>query len=89
MDVLPTFALYGTDKMSTERVAAAEEAWKHRLNHLFDEQPIPFRPQNGGDFPDRHVMADDVAPGVTGLLAHIADGQRSKAAGTEVVEPAE
>ena len=27
----------------------------------------------GGDFPDRHVMADHVAPGQAGILAHIDD----------------
>jgi NAD(P)H dehydrogenase (quinone) len=38
---------------------------------LFSDAPIPYRPQNGGDFPGRHVLADDVAPGVTGLRAHL------------------
>lgn len=84
MDVLPTFAVYGTGRISTQGVAEAETAWRLRLKRMFDDAPIPFRPQNGGDFPDGHVMADDVAPGQTGLLAHIADAVRGK-----IAEPAE
>jgi NAD(P)H dehydrogenase (quinone) len=73
-DVLPTFAVYGVGKTGTEGIAAAKSAWKSRLEHLFEEEPIPFRAQNGGDYPDGHVLAVDVAPGQSGLLAHIAEG---------------
>jgi NAD(P)H dehydrogenase (quinone) len=41
------------------------------MRTLFTDAPLPYRPQNGGDFPDRHVLADDVAPGITGLRAHL------------------
>jgi NAD(P)H dehydrogenase (quinone) len=41
------------------------------MRNLFTEAPLPFRTQNGGDFPDRHVLADDIAPGVTGVRAHL------------------
>jgi hypothetical protein len=40
-----------------------------RTRTLFCDAPMPFRPQNGGAYPDRHVLAADVAPGVTGLGA--------------------
>jgi len=73
MDVLPTFAVYGTGRITPEGVAAVEAAWRLRLEGLFEDAPIPFRRQNGGDFPDSHVMAGHVAVGQTGLLAHIAD----------------
>lgn len=73
MDVLPTFAVYGTGRIDADGVAAAEKAWKRRLSCLFQDSPIPFRRQNGGDFPDRHVMADHIAPDRTGMLAHIDD----------------
>jgi NAD(P)H dehydrogenase (quinone) len=72
-DVLPTFAVYGTGKISAEGIAAAKSAWKSRLEHLFEEDPIPFRTQNGGDYPGGHVLAMDVAAGQSGLLAHIAE----------------
>jgi len=73
MDVLPTFAVYGTGQITADGVAAAKESWRLRLERLFEDAPIPFRPQNGGDYPDRHVLAGDVAAGQSGLRAHIAD----------------
>lgn len=74
MDVLPTFAVYGTGQISAEGVEAARESWRLRLERLFEDAPIPFRPQNGGDYPDGHVLASDIATGQSGLVAHVADG---------------
>jgi NAD(P)H dehydrogenase (quinone) len=74
MDVLPTHAVYGAAHITTTaEVEAVKEAWRGRVKRLFVDAPIPFRPQNGGDYPDRHTLADDVAPGKTGLLAHVAE----------------
>ena len=73
MDVLPTYAVYGTGSLTTEGVAAANAAWRLRLERLFEEVPIPFRSQNSGDYPDRHVLGDNVAVGQSGLVAHVAD----------------
>jgi len=75
MDVLPTHAVYGTARITAEGVAAAKEIWRLRLERLFEDAPIPFRSQNGGDYPDRHVLTRHVAVGQSGLLAHIAEGQ--------------
>jgi NAD(P)H dehydrogenase (quinone) len=72
-EVLPTFAVYGTGSITAEGVAAAKAAWTQRLERLFEEAPIAYRPQNGGDYPDGHVLADHVVPARSGLLAHIAD----------------
>lgn len=73
MQVLPTFAVYDTGRINAEGVALAEAAWRARLERLFVDAPIAFRAQNGGDYPDRHVLADHVAPGQAGLVAHVAD----------------
>jgi NAD(P)H dehydrogenase (quinone) len=73
MEVLPTFAVYGSVRITAAGVHAAKAAWRSRVERLFEDAPIPFRPQNGGDYPDSHVLADHVANGQTGLLAHIAD----------------
>jgi NAD(P)H dehydrogenase (quinone) len=74
MDVLPTHAVYSAGHVSTaEEVEAIKAGWRARLAGLFTDAPIPFRVQNGGDFPDRHTMADDVAPGQTGIVAHVAE----------------
>jgi NAD(P)H dehydrogenase (quinone) len=73
MEVLRTHAIYGSVRISTSRLLAEKSAWQRRLVQLFDESPIPFRSQNGGDYPDGHVLAEHVASGQSGLLAHVAD----------------
>jgi len=73
MDVLPTHAVYGADRMTAADIDAAKMAWRSRLEHLFEEAPIPFRSQNGGDYPDRHILASDIAFGQTGLMVHIGE----------------
>jgi NAD(P)H dehydrogenase (quinone) len=70
--VLPTYAVHGTSHITAEGVAAAKDGLRQRLTHLFEEAPIAFRPQNGGDYPDHHGLADTVAPGTSGIRAHIA-----------------
>lgn len=75
MDVLPTHAVYGTGSITAAGVDEAKTAWRTRLKRLFDETPIPFRHQNGGDYPDGHVLANHVAMGKSGLMAHIAEEQ--------------
>jgi NAD(P)H dehydrogenase (quinone) len=72
-DVLPTFAAYGTVRMTEEHICATKDAWRSRIENLFAEAPIPFRSQNGGDYPDGHVLAGHVAVGQSGLPAHVAD----------------
>jgi NAD(P)H dehydrogenase (quinone) len=71
-DVLPTFAAYGASSATPESVAAARQAWHARLEGLFEEAPIPFRAQKGGDYTEDYQLKPHVAPGQTGLLAHIA-----------------
>ena len=74
MDVLPTHAVYSAGHVSTaEQVEAIKAAWRDRLAGLFTDAPIAFRSQNDGDFPDRHTMANHVAPSQTGIVAHFAD----------------
>lgn len=72
MQVLPTFAVYGAAAINAQGMAEAVAAWRGRVERLFNDEPIAFRPQNGGSYPDRHVLADHVAPGQTGLMVHIA-----------------
>ncbi len=72
MSVLKTHAVHGVGRMTPEDVAAVTAAWRQRLAGIFDEAPIAFRAQNGGDYPDGHVLDEAIAPGVTGFAAHIA-----------------
>lgn len=71
MAVLPTFAVYGTGRLDGAAVHAAKQELTQRLHGLWTDAPIPFRRQNGGDYPDRRTLAPDVAPGRTGIAAHI------------------
>jgi NAD(P)H dehydrogenase (quinone) len=74
MDVLPTHAVYGVGKISTqESVEVLKAEWRERVKGLFTDTPIRFRPQNGGDYPDLHVLADDIAPGRNGLSVHVSE----------------
>ncbi len=73
MEVLPTFAVYGAGHLTDAEFRLAEEALKKRLDGLFTDAPIPFRAQNSGDYPDRHQLATDVAPGRSGIVAHHAE----------------
>ncbi len=72
MQVLPTFAVYGAVQIDSERMRRIEAAWLQRLNGLFSDEPIPFRAQNGGDYPDQHTLGEHISPALTGLTAHIA-----------------
>lgn len=73
MEVLPTHAVYGTGRISAAEVETAKAVWRSRVERLFEDPPIPYRPQNGGDYPDRHMLATHVAVGQTGFACHIAD----------------
>lgn len=72
MQVLPTFGVYGAVRIDDQRMAEVAASWRKRVERLFDDAPIAFRPQNGGDYTERHVLADHIAPTQTGLTAHIA-----------------
>ncbi|BEV72621.1 NAD(P)H-dependent oxidoreductase [Paludibacterium sp. THUN1379] len=84
MQVLPTFAVYGTVQMTDQDMAKAAQTWRRRVERLFDDAPIAFRSQNGGDYPDRHVLADHVAPHQSGLLVHIDHASQSQTEPTSI-----
>jgi NAD(P)H dehydrogenase (quinone) len=71
MEVLPTYAVHGAGRLDAAGVDVAKAGLAARMEHLFTDAPIAYRAQNGGDYPDRHLLADEVAPGVTGLRAHV------------------
>ena len=73
MQVLPSFGVYGSVRIDAERMAEVVAKWRGRVERLFDDAPIAFRPQNGGDYPDHHVLADHILPNRTGLTVHIAE----------------
>jgi NAD(P)H dehydrogenase (quinone) len=56
---------------SEEGEAAAKEL-RERLHAIPTTEPITYRRQNGGDHDQNLVLRPDVAPGLTGLGAHVA-----------------
>jgi NAD(P)H dehydrogenase (quinone) len=73
--VLPPFVAYriGRDRVDADRFARVSEALGERLDTLWTTAPIPFRPQNGGDYEiPALTLRPEVAPGVAGLAAHLA-----------------
>ena len=70
---ISAFAVYGTGHLDESSMDEAVTGWRNRLEHLFDDAPIAFRPQNGGDYTNHHELANHIAPNKTGLMAHIAD----------------
>ncbi|SEL07167.1 NAD(P)H dehydrogenase (quinone) [Roseateles sp. YR242] len=72
MEVLRTHAVHGAGRMDAAAVQDTLATWAQRLNGVFEETPIGYRPQNGGDFDERrHALQAHVAPGVEGFAAHL------------------
>lgn len=71
-DVLPPFVAYRTGRMDEVRYGAICAELGARLDALATTAPIPFRPQNGGDYAiPALTLQEDVAPGVSGFAAHL------------------
>jgi hypothetical protein len=54
------------------RLWHAKRALEQRMVRLFVDDPVAFRRQSGGDYPDRHTLDPQIAAGITGIPAHIA-----------------
>ncbi|RSM08799.1 hypothetical protein CEP52_004505 [Fusarium oligoseptatum] len=50
MEVLPSFAMYRTDRATDEQFKEAADELRQRMKTLFTAKPIAFRRQNGGDY---------------------------------------
>lgn len=84
-DVLPPFLVYRTGRMDDARYSMLCDALEQRLDRLWSTEPIPFRPQNAGDYiiPEL-TLRPEVAPGQSGFAAH----RRSSFAGDAESGPA-
>jgi NAD(P)H dehydrogenase (quinone) len=71
-DVLPPFVVYRTGRIDQARYAAICGQLGERLDQLFSTAPIPYRPQNAGDYdiPDL-ILRAEIAPGQTGFGVHV------------------
>lgn len=72
-DVLPPYVVYRTGRMDEARLALIRGELGRRLDDLATTAPIPFRPQNGGDYDiPAMTLKAGIAPGQSGFAAHIA-----------------
>lgn len=69
MSVLPPWALPSADRI--EDAAPAIDSLRARLDGLFDEPPIPYRPQFTGDYSPEWELEPHVLPGERGLGVHV------------------
>jgi NAD(P)H dehydrogenase (quinone) len=76
ISVLPPMCIYGADRLSYDQFRCATEELRERLMRLNDEEPIPFRRQNAGDYDDDLVLRPEHAPGSTGIGVHYHDPAR-------------
>lgn len=70
--VLPPLLVPGADRYTPEDAESAAKELRERLRTLWTTAPLPYRPQDGGDYDDDRVLRPDVLPGRTGLGVHLA-----------------
>ncbi|MGW6918368.1 NAD(P)H-dependent oxidoreductase [Kitasatospora sp. NPDC054939] len=72
MQPLDPFAVYGTVGLSPEAFDAAREAYARRLDGLFTDAPVPFRPLVGGEYDrEMRLVPGAETPGTSGLGLHL------------------
>ena len=72
-DVLPPFVVHRTSRIDEPRFAAIRDELGQRLDDLWQTAPIPFRPQNAGEYEiPALTLKPEVAPERVGFAAHIA-----------------
>lgn len=74
--VLPPFVLFriGPGRVSPELYASMVAELETRMDGFFSTEPIPYRPQNGGDYDlPALTLRNDLAPHVVGFAAHRRD----------------
>lgn len=69
MSVLTPWAVPSADFITDD--APVQEALKEKLDVVWSEAPIPYRPQFTGEYTDQWELKADVAPGETGLSVHV------------------
>ncbi len=69
MSVLPPWALPSADRLTD--YDAARSGLITRLDRLFTDEPIPYRPQFTGDYTEDWELAPHVRPGEHGVRIHV------------------
>jgi NAD(P)H dehydrogenase (quinone) len=69
-DVLPPVAFYEVNHAAPEAVEQMAQIYIQRLLDAGTTEPIPFRPQNGGDYNDVQVLKSHLGNGHSGQALH-------------------
>lgn len=72
-DVLPSLNIHRTHRLDDARYQEIAETVRERMRVLFTIDPIPFRPQAGGDYTERLCELTDeaAATALPGVRAHL------------------
>lgn len=70
MEVLEPFVAYGSNRVDDAQFAALAQRYEAKLSGLFAERPIPFRPQNQGDYDDDLRLLPGLEGDATRLAMH-------------------
>jgi NAD(P)H dehydrogenase (quinone) len=72
--VLPPFVAHGAVELSAEHFAEMAELYQRRLAEVATTEPIPYRPERGGDYDDTlQLKPGHGAAGTSGFALHVAD----------------
>jgi NAD(P)H dehydrogenase (quinone) len=69
-DVMPPTVFYEINKAGPDAVAQMVDLYIDRLLKIGVTDPIPFRPQNGGDYDDVQVLKEEHDHGTAGHALH-------------------
>ncbi len=74
-DVLPPFVAYRVDRIDDAGFDRLADELRERMRTFATTSPIPFRPQNGGDYliPSLELRPGLGAPGASGVRLHLRD----------------
>lgn len=71
MSVLAPWALPSADFTTEADYPPIRDNLRQRLEGLFEEEPIPYRPQFTGDYTQEWELSPHIRPGDSGLSVHI------------------
>ncbi|WP_027579611.1 NAD(P)H-dependent oxidoreductase [Bradyrhizobium sp. Ai1a-2] len=79
-DVLPPFVAYRVDRLDENGFDLIADRLRERMRTLATTPPIPYRPQNGGDYliPSLQLRPELVEPDTRGFALHV-DGAAARA----------
>lgn len=71
-DVLPPFVAYRVDRLDAQGFQTVSAALRERMRGLATVEPIPYRPQNGGDYeiPSLRLRPELGPPNASGFALH-------------------